>query len=183
MTQEELQSLIQDAKRGNRTAQTTLMNLMWDRVYYFILSRVHNEHDAEDITIRTFTKVFQKLKLYNESFDFATWVRSIAYNTMVDFIRKKPNPKVSLDDDYSTIDIESATPTPEQDLILKQNNTQLLQSIENLPKIYQDVIKLRYLEDKTYKEIADELGLSMANVKIRISRGRKLLEEAMQEEK
>ncbi len=180
MAQEELQSLIQEAKRGNRTAQTTLMNLMWDRVYYFILSRVHNKHDAEDITIRTFTKVFQKLKLYNNSFDFATWVRSIAYNTMVDFLRKKPNPKISLDDEFSNIDIESAVPTPEQDLIQKQSTTQLLQSIENLPKIYQDVIKLRYLEDKTYKEIAQELNLSMPNVKVRISRARKLLEEAMQ---
>ncbi len=44
------------------------------------------------------------------------------------------------------------------------------------------MIKLRYLEDKTYQEIADELGLTLANVKVRISRGRKLLEEAMQAE-
>ena len=158
------------------------MNLFWDKIYYFVLSKIHNETDAEDITIRTFTKVFRKLKLYNEDFDFITWVRAIAYNTMIDQIRKKPNLNISLDDEWMNVDLEAALPSPEQHLIIKQDNKKLLKAIENLPEIYQKVIELRFLEGKTYKDISQELGLTLSNVKVRILRARNLLEEQMKED-
>lgn len=175
----ELLQLISEAKKGKQAAQTTLMNLFWDKIYFFILSKIKNETDAEDITIRTFTKVFQKLKLYNEDFDFITWVNAIAYNTMIDQIRKKPELDISLDKELNSINLEAALPTPEQHLIIKQDNKKLMQAISNLPEIYQKVIELRYLEEKTYKDIAQELHLTMSNVKVRILRARKLLEEDM----
>lgn len=180
MKKPELLLLISQAKKGKQAAQTTLMNLFWDKTYYFILSKIRNETDAEDITIQTFTKVFQKLKLYNEDFDFITWVNAIAYNTMIDHIRKKPELNISLDKELNAIDLEAALPTPEQHLIIQQDNKKLMRAIENLPEIYQKVIQLRYLEEKTYKDIAAELKLTMSNVKVRLLRARKLLEEQMQ---
>ncbi|MDO5655257.1 MAG: sigma-70 family RNA polymerase sigma factor [Flavobacteriaceae bacterium] len=174
-----LQSLIQEAKKGKQAAQTALMNLFWDKIYFFILSRIKNETDAEDITIRTFTKIFRKLKLYNEDFDFHTWARAIAYNTMIDHIRSKPELNVSLDNELSTFEIEAAVPSPEQHFIIKQDNKKLMTAIQNLPEIYKKVIELRFLEEKTYKDIAKELNLTMSNVKVRILRARNLLEDYM----
>lgn len=181
MNPSSLQSLITNAKKGKQSAQTALMNLFWDKVYYFVLSRIKNETDAEDITIRTFTKVFRKLKLYNEDFDFLTWVRAIAYNTMIDQIRKKPELNISLDNELTSIDIEAAVPTPEQHFIIKQDNKKLMKAIQNLPEIYQRIIELRFLEEMTYKDIAQELNLTLSNVKVRILRARNLLEEYMKE--
>lgn len=172
-----IQEIISDAKKGKQSAQTTLMNLYWDQIYYFILSKIRNKTDSEDITIGTFTKVFTKLKLYNSDFEFGTWIRAIAYNTMVDHIRKKPELKISLDNEFEQIDVEAATPTPEQHFIIKQDNKKLMNAIHNLPEIYQKVIELRYLEEKNYKDIATELGLTMSNVKVRLLRAKKLLEE------
>ena len=181
MKASKLELLIGDAKKGKQSAQTALMNLFWDKIYYFVLSRLKNEADAEDVTIRTFTKVFRKLKLYNSDFDFYTWVRAIAYNTMIDQIRKKPELNISLDNELSGIDIEAAVPTPEQHFIIKQDNKKLMRAIGNLPEIYQRVIELRFLEEKTYKDIAEELDLTLSNVKVRILRARNLLEEQMKE--
>ncbi|MBV7441515.1 RNA polymerase sigma factor [Weeksellaceae bacterium TAE3-ERU29] len=179
MNRTELSSLINDCKKGKQSAQTTLMNLLWDRIFYYVLSKIHNKTDAEDITIKTFTKVFRKLRLYNDDFDFLTWVRAIAHNTMIDHIRKKPELNISIDNEFSNIDLASATPSPEQSMITQQNNDELLAEIEKLPEIYRKVISLRYLEDKTYKQIATQLNLSLSNVKVRLLRARKLLEEAI----
>lgn len=179
MRKPELLALITEAKKGKQFAQTTLMNLFWDKTYYFILSKIKNETDAEDITILTFTKVFNKLKLYNEDFDFITWVNAIAYNTMIDQIRKKTSLNISIDNDLTSIDLAAALPTPEQHLIIKQDNKKLMSTIKQLPETYKSVIELRYLEGKTYKDISSELNLSMANVKVRLLRARKLLEELM----
>ncbi len=175
----ELLELIEEAKKGRQFEQTTLMNLFWDKIYYFILSKIHDKTDAEDITILTFTKAFRKLKLYNEDFDFGTWIRAIAYNTMIDHIRAKPELNVSLDNEITHLDLEAMMPSPEQHLIIKQDNKKLMKAIENLPEIYQKVIKLRFWEEKTYKDIAMELNLTMSNVKVRILRARNLLEIEM----
>ncbi|QAR31559.1 RNA polymerase sigma factor [Ornithobacterium rhinotracheale] len=179
MKKTELIALIQEAKKGKQAAQTTLMNLFWDKVHYYVLGKIQNKADAEDISIKTFTKVFQKLKLYNEDFDFATWVRAIAHNTMIDYIRKKPELNISIDDELRSIDLSSAVPSPEQSLILEQNTEELMSHLAKLPSIYQEIIRLRYLEEKTYNQIAKELSLSLSNVKVRLLRAKALLEESM----
>ena len=154
--------------------------LLWYKVYNYVNVIIRNEEEAEDIAIETFTKVFTKLKLYNEDFDFTTWVISIAHNTMIDHIRKSPKLNISLDDDTNFLEILEDQPSPEEYLILKQDNDKLITAIAQLREPYQRIIELRYLEDKTYKEIAEELNLSLANVKVRLLRAKQLLMEVMQ---
>lgn len=174
-------SVIFEAKKGKRIAQTTLMNLLWDKVYFFVFSKVKNPTDAEDITIKTFTKVFRKLKLYNEDFEIFTWVKAIAYNTTIDHLRQHPNLNISLDRELDYLTIETPQPSPEQDLINKQNSSELEKAIANLPEIYREVIKLRFIEDKTYAEIAENQKVTLSNVKVRILRARKLLGESLEQ--
>lgn len=179
MKQVDFIQLVEESKRGKQRSQNTLMNLFWDRIYFYILSKIHDKTEAEDITIRTFTKVFEKLKLYNEDFDFFTWVKAIAYNTMIDQLRKKEYNNISLDDTFNDIAIEADVPSPEQEYILKQNVRELKGEIYKLPPIYRRVIELRYLEDKAYREIAKELKISLSNVKVRLLRAKKLLIESI----
>lgn len=155
------------------------MDLFWKNVYGYVNSKIQNEDEAEDVAIETFTKVFAKLKLYNSDFDFKTWVLSIAHNTMIDHIRKSPELQISLDDENYFIEIQEDLPTPEESLIQKQDNDAFDQNIQKLKPEYRRIIELRYLEDKTYKEIADELQLSMANVKVRLLRARQILQEIL----
>lgn len=174
-----LQRIIQLAKKGNRQSQNVLMDLFWNNVYSYIFFKINDEEEAEDISIETFTKVFAKLKLYNADFDFKTWVISIAHNTMIDHIRRSPKLSISLDDENYSFEIPEDLPGPEETLIQKQTNHQLLVHLQQLKPEYRKMIELRYLEEKTYKEIAEELDLSMANVKVRLLRARQLLKEIM----
>lgn len=175
-----LENIILEAKKGKRNAQNAVIELLWEKVYNYVLSKVRNEEESEDITIETFTKVFAKLKLYNEDFDFTTWVISIAHNTMVDHIRKSTKLNISIDDESNLFEILEDQPSPEESLILKQDNDKLTKSIEKLKEPYQKIIILRYIEDKTYKEIAEELSLTLPNVKVRLLRAKQLLIDAMQ---
>lgn len=171
----QLHEIILSAKKGSRQAQNVLMDLFWDDIYNYVFFKIKDEEDAEDIAIETFTKVFAKLKLYNADFDFKTWVISIAHNTMIDHIRKSPKHNISLDDDNYFIEIPEDLPGPEESLIQQQDNDGLIQLLQNLKPEYRRILELRVLEDKTYKEIAEELDLSMANVKVRLLRARQLL--------
>lgn len=181
MNSEKLQLLIAEAKKGKRQAQNVVMDLYWSTVYGYVFSKIQDENESEDIAIETFTKVFAKLKLYNEDFDFKTWIVSIAHNTMIDHIRKSTVLNISLDDEHNFIDIEEDLPTPEESLILKQDNDAVTNLIAQLKPEYKRIIELRYLEDKTYKEIADELNLSLANVKVRLLRAKQLLQEILKD--
>lgn len=153
--------------------------MYWDNVFNYVYFKINDEEEAEDIAIETFTKVFAKLKLYNADFDFKTWVLSIAHNNMIDHIRKSPELKLSLDDENYPIDIQEDLPSPEESLIQKQDNDALIFYLQKLKPEYRRILELRFLEEKTYKEIAEELDLSMANVKVRLLRARQLLQEIL----
>lgn len=158
------------------------MDNYWDSVYNYVFIKIRDEEEAEDISIKTFTKVFDKLKLYNSDFDFKTWIISIAHNTMIDQIRRSSKLNISLDDTDNLIEISEDLPSPEESLIQKQDNDELLLNLQKLKPEYRRIIELRFLEDKTYKEIAEELDLSMANVKVRLFRARSLLKEILNSE-
>jgi RNA polymerase sigma-70 factor (ECF subfamily) len=176
---DKLEKIISEAKKGKRQAQNLLMDLFWNSVYNYVYTKLNVEDEAEDIAIETFTKVFAKLKLYNSDFDFQTWLISIAHNTMIDHIRKSPGLPLSLDDENYNIDVQEELPSPEESLIQKQDDDAIQQIIQKLKPEYRRIIELRFLEDKTYKEIAEELDLTMANVKVRLLRARQILQEIL----
>ncbi|MBA5628408.1 RNA polymerase sigma factor [Moheibacter lacus] len=179
MKKKKLQTVIFEAKKGKRQAQNLLMDIFWDNVFNYVYQKIKDEEEAEDIAIETFTKVFAKLKLYNADFDFKTWLLSIAHNTMIDHIRKKPALKISLDDENYVIEIQEELPSPEDSLIQQQDNDALILHLQKLKPEYRKIIELRFLEEKTYKEIAEELDLTLANVKVRILRAKQLLQEIL----
>ena len=59
---------IEKAKNGDQSAFTFLLDFYWNEVYGYILKRTENETNAEDITIETFSKAFDKIALYNPEF-------------------------------------------------------------------------------------------------------------------
>ena len=85
----EIKKYIEKAKLGDQVAFTYLLDSYWNEVYGFMLQRTENETDAEDITIETFSKAFDKIATYNDEFQFNTWLIAIAKNVHIDLLRKK----------------------------------------------------------------------------------------------
>jgi RNA polymerase sigma-70 factor (ECF subfamily) len=176
----EIKNQIEKAKNGDQAAYTFLLNLYWNEVYGFMLKRTENETTAEDITIETFSKAFDKIHTYNDDFQFNTWLISIAKNVHIDLLRKN---KLSLfvemtsNEDLKNQNIADTSPSAEDELITEQNLSRLLKMIKELKPHYQEVIQLRYFQEMSYQEIALAINEPLSNVKVKLLRAKKLLAE------
>ena len=174
-----IQNNIEKAQTGDQVAFTFLLDFYWNEVYGFMIKRIENETDTEDIVIETFSKAFDKIATYNSEYGFNTWLIAIAKNVHIDMLRKKKSSLFVDNNDDSNFEntIVDESPTAEDELIIEQNLAQLLLCIKQLKPAYQDVIQMRYFQEMTYQEIADQLEEPLNNIKIKLLRGKKLLAE------
>ncbi len=175
----EIEEAIARAKKNNQKAFNYLLDTFWDDVYGFQLKRTQNENDAEDITIQTFSKAFDRIETYNENYTFKTWLITISKNIHIDLLRKEKNSitQVISKDDRDMFEVVDESPSPEDKLITEQNLAKLLRDIKKLKPHYQEVINLRYFQELSYKEISEELNEPINNVKVKLLRAKKLLAE------
>lgn len=181
VSKDKLLKEIKSAKAGKQTAFSFLLNNHWSYVYGFALKSVENENDAEDLTIQTFSKAFDKIHTFNEKYQFKTWLIAILKNVYIDFLRKKRTTikikKYDNNQDCKLNLIIDANPSPEDQIILEQNLAKLLYYVKQLKPHYQQVIQLRFFQEKSYKEIAEQTDEPINNIKIKLLRARRLLAE------
>ncbi len=178
MTKSKLLLLIQKAREKDQKAQTQLINLYWVAVFSFVLKKVGDKNDADEITVKVFSKVLSKLDYFDPQFEFKTWVLTIAQNTTIDFWRKKNRETKDLHSDLEEVHNEFAE-SPEELMISQEEQEEIRQILSTMDKSYQQIITLRFYEEKSIKEIAEELGLSVSNTKVRIMRAKKVLAELL----
>ena len=179
----EVNKNIEKAIKGDQVAFTKLLDFYWNEVYGFMLKRTENETDAEDITIETFSKAFDKITAYNPEFQFNTWLIAIAKNVHIDLLRKKKSShfiEITDSENQQAYNVADSSPSAEDELIIEQNLSQLLLYIKELKPHYQEVIQLRYFQEMSYQEIAEQLEEPLSNVKIKLLRAKKLLAEIIQ---
>lgn len=178
MKKKELLALVQLAKQKDQKGQTRLINTYWIDVFSFVLKKVQDHNLADEITITVFAKVLNKIDLYDPNFEFKTWILTIAQNTIIDFWRKRSRSNETSTDQLQNVENDFAQ-SPEELLISDENQKEILQIVESLDSKYQSIIKLRFYEEKSIKEIAEELGISTSNTKVRIMRAKKVLAELL----
>ncbi len=182
---ENISNQIALAKQADQSAFTFLLDHYWSEVYFYILKRIANEADAEDITIETFSKAFSSIASYKEQYAFNTWLISIAKNVHVDLLRKRQKDAIlrvnsQVESTYDNIADDTANV---EDQLIKQQNLAIFKSYVKLLKPhYQEVIELRFFQELSYNEIAQRTGQPLNNVKVKLIRARKLLQEIIVEQ-
>lgn len=182
--------LIESAKNGDEKAYAELMQRYKKPVYHMILKMVRNVDDAEDLTIEAFAKAFKNLKKFNPEYTFSTWLFRIATNNCIDFIRKKKIETMSIhttfkDDsgDNVDIDIKDGNLNP-QEVAIKSEKIDIIQAIvTKLPPKYQILVRLRYFQELSYEEIANEIDAPLGTVKAQLHRARELLYDLVKNRK
>ncbi|HTN21523.1 MAG TPA: sigma-70 family RNA polymerase sigma factor [Pelobium sp.] len=178
-------SLVEKAKEGNQKAYAELMQRYKDSIFFMVLKMVNNKDDAMDITVTTFAKAFENLEKYRPDYAFSTWLFRIATNGSIDFIRKKKIATTSIDGmgydgtEDKVFEIKSDGLNPEEHSIKKQQTEQLKEVIDKLPPRYKTLIVLRYFDELSYEEIAEQLDLPLGTVKAQLFRGRDLLSNVL----
>lgn len=174
--QPDLLDLINKAKQADQKSFRVLLNYFWDDIYRFQLKRTKDTYEAEEITVQTFARAFDKIESYEDSFKFKTWLMTISKNIHIDQTRKQKL-KTSEIDSSGVSQIADLEPTVEDKIIKEQNLSNLLRQIKLLQPHYRDVIELRFFKEMSYKEIATRTEQPITNVKVRLLRAKKLLAE------
>ncbi|WP_298763566.1 sigma-70 family RNA polymerase sigma factor [uncultured Polaribacter sp.] len=175
-----LQENITKAKNGNQAAFRFLLNSFWGAVYGYQLKKTKSENEAEDITIQTFSKAFDKINTFDDKYVFKTWLITISKNVFIDLLRKKNSSiafETTKEQEEKVLLVADESPTPEDKIIREQNLAKLLRDIKQLKPKYQEVIQLRYFQELSYKEISEHINEPMNNVKVKLLRAKKLLSE------
>tara|TARA_B100001059_G_C17794375_1_gene562125 strand:- start:549 stop:1139 length:591 start_codon:yes stop_codon:yes gene_type:complete len=173
-------ALVNKAILGDQKAFSDLMTFYWPTIEGFFAVKLSSKEDVEDLSIATFSKAFDKIKSYNSSYAFSTWIQTIATNSLIDFFRKKEQKTISIDADVKNEkgnphEIEDLDTNPELNFIQQQKNKQLFSLVEKLKPHYRELIVLRYLEELSYDEIAQKLNIPLGSVKAKLFRARDLL--------
>ena len=187
---EDFKLIDQAVKEGDEQAYAMLMERYKRPVYHMVLKMVRNVDDAEDLTIEAFAKSFKNLHKFKKDFTFSTWLFRIATNNTIDFIRKKRLDTMSLDTSYTDdngeavgMDVEDHNLNP-QEVAIKSQKIELIQMfVTKLPAKYQRLVRLRYFDELSYDEIAQELDAPLGTVKAQLHRARELMYDLVKNKK
>lgn len=134
-----------------------------------------NRQDAEDIVQNAFVKAFHNLHTFRGTSKFSTWFYRIVYNTAITEIRSRKMAtdidNIQLSEPVDTFVDWDAIQTIER----QEREAMLENAMQKLPPDESLLLTLYYLEENSVKEIADVVGLTDANIKVKLHRARKRL--------
>ena len=180
-------ALAKQAKQGDRSAFTELVNRYAPKIYRTARHITKNDHDAEDVLQETFLKAYSRLDQFQGEAKFYTWLTRIGVNQALMKLRQRKDGKfLSLDQQVDTDEgsiqreLPSDQPDPEQQYEREELRKLLSNGIDSLPESYRVVLVLRDVEGLSTEETAKSLGLSVSAVKSRLLRARLQLRGKLQ---
>jgi RNA polymerase sigma-70 factor (ECF subfamily) len=160
---------------GCKACNDETLQILWealhDRLFRFILSRVDNEDDAQDILQSVFIKIHASLDTVRELDRIESWVFQITRNCIKDFYRQPG--KAPLDENIPVFD-EYASHDP-----TFQVSEYVHEVVSSLPSIYREAIELADYQGMSQQEAARKLNISVSGMKSRVQRARAMVREIM----
>lgn len=159
-------ALVKEAQSGSEEALVALYQHYITPIYRYVYSKTGNQHETEDITSEVFFKMVRDLRRFAGKCSFKNWLYAIAKNTVADYWRRHyQKPTTSLESVREIELVEKNEPADiESELLLKEQ--QVKNILSNLPDNYRQVLELRFIQNYTLQETADELRITLANAKV-----------------
>ena len=158
--------LVKLYEEGNNAAFEVLLTRYKSKVYYYIFQIVRNKELTEDIFQDTFIKAIMTIQQgrYFESGKFLSWINRIAHNLIIDFFRKEKTENTISADGYE-YDITNNSKLSDLSIEDILSNEQVLNDVvkmvDYLPPVQQEVVRMRFFEDLSFKEIAEKTDVSI----------------------
>lgn len=161
MQQEE--SLVRRAQQGEPEAFAQLYEVHFDRIYRYIVLKVRNQADAEDMTQQVFLKALESIGSYRwRGMPFSSWLFRIAHNQVVDYFRKRRKEKTLPLDETRAVSSADPTLLAEQRLMMEQ----VAVASGQLTEAQREVISLRFAGGLSTAEVAKVMGKSEGAVRV-----------------
>jgi RNA polymerase sigma factor (sigma-70 family) len=170
---EELTNLIDGCKNNNPICQSILYKNYRKLILNTVFRFVRDKHTSEDITQEIFIKVFKKIDKYKNNNNFDSWIRKVAVNKSLDYLRKKKYETLSDDLSYIVVYDDSEYKEDEYRLVVINS------LIDKLSDHYKDVFKLYYIDELSHKEIAEKLSINIGTSKSNLFKARNKIRKLM----
>jgi len=132
--------------------------------------------EAEDLVQETYVKALRGFGSFKDGTNFRAWIYRILRNT---FLTSKSGLKATASIDDDVVETVAAEGTPESLLMSRIDAEALRRAIESLPLIFREVLLLSDMEEMSYREIAETLGIPIGTVTSRLLRARRRVREAL----
>jgi RNA polymerase sigma factor (sigma-70 family) len=162
-------SLIKKFRAGNSRCFDVLLERYQQRVFSYIYQMVRDQDTSNDIFQEVFIKVIRSLKKdsYNHEGKLLSWILRISHNQVIDYFRKNSKMPIAgrssnYDEDYNIFDhLNLEEKSAEDHMIDSQITKDIRLLIEELPDEQKEVVKMRYFRQMSFKDIADNTGVSI----------------------
>ena len=175
------ESLVQAVLRGDREAFSTMVANNERLVTHIVFRMIKQTQDREDLCQEIFLKVYDKLNTFRFGSKLSTWIGSIAFNTCINFLRKKKLVLLDSEDEqndenpHAVTQHKDTTPRPDELLVNKERNKLLWKYVDELPPVQQTMISLFHRQELSLDEIATIMNMPMGTVKSYLHRARESL--------
>ncbi|MBN1799418.1 MAG: sigma-70 family RNA polymerase sigma factor [Spirochaetales bacterium] len=171
--------LIKRIKAGEFDLFDHIVKRYQNGLYNFILNIVKNTDDAMDLCQETFLKAYRSISSYKGKASFSTWLYRIGYNNAINYFKKHKR--------ISSMEIEKLNlkcQNNEYEKVEKNEIKKVINKIvEDLDTKYRTPIFLFFIENKSYKEIAEIMKIPINSVKSNIFRGKNIIKQVLQKNK
>ena len=156
---------------GNNSAFDVLLNRHKDRLFNYIFFIVRSKEVAEDIFQETFVKAIVTLQQgrYTNDGKFAAWITRIAHNLVIDQFRIERNEN-TISNDETEVDLFNDADLCDDNIETQMVNEQTLSDVRRLmdalPSNQREVVYMRYYQDLSFKEIAENIAFSLSSDEI-----------------
>ncbi len=155
-----------------------------DSLYRTALRLTRDPADAEDLVQETYLKAFRAADRFERGTNLRAWLFTILHNTARNRVRDRAREAVTVDSEVVERAAEggdgrAGVETPEALLLRATLDPDLQAAVDALPDVFREAVWLRDVEEFSYAEIARMLAVPVGTVMSRISRGRRMLYEAL----
>lgn len=160
--------LVRLAQDGDEQALIALYQHYLTPIYRYVYSKVGHQPETEDITSEVFLKMVRNLQNFRAESSFKNWLYQIAKNTIADYWRRRyRNFTVSIEEIMEINLVSQSNPAQEDiEKELAEKEARVKKILDVLPDNYRHVLELRFLKSYSLKDIANELGITVSNVKV-----------------
>lgn len=151
----------------------------YDRTLAYIRYKITNFHDAQDLASEVFLYCYSHYSEYDpEKSAPATWLYLVVNSRLKNYFRDR---KEHVDLDEISAVLPDCSPSLDSCLYLEQLHDTLMQAISRLPQRQQEIVTMRYMEEKSHQEIALALGITPGNARVVLSRALRAIEQDCKE--
>jgi len=171
------EEVVRRVRAGETALFEVIMRRYNQRLFRVTRSILGNDDEAEDVTQDAYVRAYMHLDQFEGRARFSTWLAKIAVHEALARLRARQR-LVEIDASGSvedTMNLESRTPSPEQELLTHTTRILLEGAVDSLPAAYRSVFMMREVEGLSTAETAVCLDLSEILVKVRLHRARSLL--------